>query len=102
MAMTTTPIWALADPRPDMATDADLWRRLLLLAGLRGGWTPDCLLATLHGLRCLGARLALVGGRLALRAGALAPDEYAAVRARWLVPRRDELVALLDAIGGGA
>ena len=98
----TTPIWAIADPRPDMATDADLWRRLLLLAGLRCDWTSDCLLATLHGLRCLGARLAVVGGRLALRAGELPADEYATVRARWLAPRRDELVALLDAIGGDA
>jgi hypothetical protein len=90
------------DPRPDLGDDSDLWAQLLKLA-----WSnaPHELWGTLHGLRCLGARLVSADeaayGQTPLRivAGDIAPVEYARLRERYLMPYADmvqELIARLN------
>lgn len=91
--------WA-ADPRPDLG-DSPLWTRLLPLAYARDGADPNGLFGALHGLRCCGARLIVDDGRLRLTRGEMDPAEYAADRARYLVPHSDALRALLVSAAPG-
>jgi len=77
----------MIDPRPDLKADSAAWTILLTVAE-RHGHEP---LMTLNGLRCLGARL-LVYDKLYLKPGGeMTAQEYAADRARWLVPYREVL-----------
>ncbi len=87
----------LADPRGDLA-DGPLYGRLLATAYALDGDDPTGTFGVLHGLRCCGARLALDFGRARIVAGEMGRDEYAADRARWLLPRADELRRLLTAV----
>ena len=91
-----------ADPRPDLAGDSALWRRLLGLAYGCDFHDPRGLFGALHGLRCCGAALAASPGGLRLVPGELPPDEYAALRADYLVPHAPALRALLAAAGEGS
>jgi hypothetical protein len=70
---------------------------LLATQYARDGANPHGLYGVLHGFRCEGARLVLDRGRLRLEPGELA-EQYPGLRNLWLVPRRDELTALLAAV----
>jgi hypothetical protein len=98
--------WAL-NPRPDLADDADLWRRLLAAAALNDD--PD-IYGVLHGVRCCGARLVKSGAGYritppAAEDGPLSyhlPDpetgeigSWETDRREWLLPRRAVLTTLL-------
>lgn len=78
------------DPRPDLVEDADLWRRLLPLAG---NVSRD-LVMVLNGFRCLGARLEVRGTSARIVAGDC--EDYEALRDQWLLPYRRSLTALLQ------
>ncbi|MBI4506416.1 MAG: hypothetical protein HY691_12840 [Chloroflexi bacterium] len=94
-----------ADPRPDIAHDHQRWTHLLACAFALDGHDPGGVYGALHGLRCLGARLADDGHGLRLLPGELAHEEYRALRQRWLVPHREALTLLLGELGpagGGA
>ena len=85
----------LRDPRPDLA-GGDAYRRLLAYAWLLDGPDPGGLFAALHGLRCLGTTAEADPERGArLRRGEVPAEEYAALRARYLVPHAGELRRLL-------
>ena len=86
------------DPRPDLTDDHREWACLLATQYERDGTNPHGLYGTLHGLRCEGARLVLDRGRLRLEAGEIGDLEYPLLRNLWLLPRRDELTALLAAV----
>lgn len=88
----------LKDPRTDLEDDSKMWRQILMGAwGIDGG-KVDGLFGALHGLRCLGCRLEFNGtGKLRLVAGDLG-DEYKILRDRYLVPHREDLVALLGLV----
>ncbi len=85
------------DPRPDLVGDSREWECLLATQHGRDGANPHGLYGVLHGLRCEGARLVLDRGRLRLDPGELV-EHYPGLRNLWLVPRRDELTALLAAV----
>lgn len=87
----------LTNPRPDLVEDADLWARLLLKAYPIDGNNPHGLFWALHGLRCCGARLRVGATSLILERGEMAEDEYARLRAQYLVPRAGQLKRLLAA-----
>lgn len=83
------------DPRPDLAEDTRNWTRLLPVAyGLDGG-DANGVFGVLHGLRCLGARLVVIGDQARLMRGDITEPEWAELRARWLVPQHDKLQQLL-------
>jgi len=83
------------DPRPDLATDSRLWWSLLNLA-----WGHDHeLWASLHGLRCMGARLEMHERRLVLARGSyITTEEYAAWRAEYLLPKAELLQRLIHEV----
>lgn len=83
------------DPRPDLAEDHALWEALLLHARAGEGDDPESLYGALDGLRCLGARLAMVNGHARLFRGEIGDNEYQALRDRWLRPHHERLVWLL-------
>jgi hypothetical protein len=81
------------DPRPDIWVDHNLWATLLPLAHGHG---PEELFGALHGLRCLGAGLAKLGGRVQLTHGAIDPRDYQADREKYLIPHAQQLVMILE------
>ena len=85
----------VADPRPDLA-DGGLYARLLAAAHRLDGDDPAGCFGALHGLRCCGARLKLDFGRAVLVAGEC--EDYAELRARYLLPRADRVRALLAGV----
>jgi len=87
----------MRDPRPDLTQDSNRWEALLAL--VHADYDCDEFWWALQGMRCLGARLALVKGRLALVHGEMSAEEYAVDKATYLLPRAGEVVALLDRIG---
>ncbi|MBI2321341.1 MAG: hypothetical protein HYU88_04425 [Chloroflexi bacterium] len=87
------------DPRPELP-DHSAWVRLLARAYEADGHDPAGVYGALHGMRCLGARLADDGNGLRLLPGELARDEYRALRQRWLLPHREALTLLLGEVGG--
>jgi len=88
----------LFDPRPDLTDDSQTWHELLMAARAIDGAEPEGLYGALHGMRCLGCRIAVVNGRAKLFRGEIAEDEYAALRDRWLRPHHETLVRLLENI----
>ncbi len=54
----------------------------------------DCW-GVLHGLRCLGARLEVAANGLRVAPGEIAPDEYTALRERYLMPIAARVTRLL-------
>ena len=89
---------ATVDPRPDMG-DGALFSRLLAAAYRLDGDDAAGAYGVLHGLRCLGARVGLDFGRARLLPGEIPNDEYAELRARYLLPRADRVRALLAGVG---
>lgn len=83
------------DPRPELADDSALWVELLGLAYDVDGDRSDGLFGALHGLRCLGAGLAVGNGRVKLVHGEMDPGEYDGDREHYLVPHTARLVELL-------
>ncbi len=83
------------DPRPDLPEDSSRWSDVLILAYAVDAGDVDGLFGPLLGFRCLGARLETTarGGRLL--AGEIEPEEYAATREEWLVPRQRVLASVL-------
>ncbi|NLT74671.1 MAG: hypothetical protein GXX94_10865 [Chloroflexi bacterium] len=81
------------DPRSDLADDSARWSALLTAAHADPE-DPECW-GVLHGLRCLGARLEVAGNGLRITPGEIAPDEYAALRERYLVPIAARVTRLL-------
>src|SRR5262249_20629525 len=88
------------DPRPDLAADAGLWRVLLPAAYAIDGADPHGAFGVLHGLRCLGAGIAVVRGRPSLVAGEIDRMEYEELRRAYLWPRLGELRPLFAALAG--
>jgi hypothetical protein len=101
--------WAL-NPRPDLAEDADLWRRLLAAAALSD--RPG-VYGALHGVRCCGARLVANGA--GYRITGPAPDDgplsyrepdpetgeigtWESDREGWLLPHRAAITVLLRSL----
>lgn len=87
-----------ANPRPDLAEDAIRWQHLLTLALDHDGSDPDGVFGSLHGLRCLGARLVAEGEKVRLTAGEMEAGEYDRLRAKWLLPRKATLTMLLQRV----
>jgi hypothetical protein len=83
------------DPRPDLVEDTNQWSRLLPVAYGLDGTDPNGVFGALHGLRCLGARLVVIGGQARLLRGEIPEIEYLQIRDRWLRPLHDKLQRLL-------
>ncbi|MBI4506292.1 MAG: hypothetical protein HY691_12220 [Chloroflexi bacterium] len=88
------------DPRPELP-DHTQWVKLLARAYGLHGHEPAGVYGALHGMRCLCVLLRDDGNGLRLLPGELARDEYAALRARWLLPHREALTELLGEAGRG-
>lgn len=86
------PPWA--DPRPELAEDADLWRRLLFAAYIEGH-DPDSLFGILNGFRCYGASLRMGKATAILGPGEIDLAEYGQWRGQYLEPHAAELRRLL-------
>ncbi len=85
------------DPRPDLAADSPAWSDLLLHAWALDHVDPEGLFGALDGLRCLGASLVVrSAGGMRVSNGRIPMAEYAELREKWLRPRADRLIALLD------
>lgn len=90
-------ILAGVDPRPDRQADSRLWTALLRAAST-DAHDVHGLYGVLIGLRSWGATLSLQDGRLRMSSGEMDDDDYVRFRHDLLLPRRDELSALLAAI----
>jgi hypothetical protein len=93
----------MTDPRPDLKYDSQEWTNLLLIAS-----DKNLMLAgVLHGFRCCGLRLHKGKDGYVLRPD-LDPEsskwttkeQYFEDRDRWLVPHQEEIVELLNLLGG--
>lgn len=89
--MPVAPFDVLADPRPDLAEDSDLWAGLL--ASLVDAHASEPFSAQ-HVARCVGARLEWTRDTLRLVPGK-DPVAYAVVRELYLKPQTDAVVAVL-------
>lgn len=98
------PPWA--DPRPDLVGDHARWLLVLDLAYHRDAADPEGVFGALFGARCCGARIEHMDDdwtlkpegpppRWRLARGEIPADEWAAIRARWLLPHRAALVEIL-------
>lgn len=82
------------DPRPDLVSDHVLWVALLTTAKERN----SDLFGILHALRCGGASLERDKDfGMLIRPGEWEKTEYEAFRAKYLVPRKAEVVEILRA-----
>ena len=90
--LTEEPGW---DPRPDLAADSELWARLLAMAYDHDGELAGGLFGALHGLRCMGAGLVLIGGKAKLVHGEMTREEYNVDRETYLQQHRAALIGLL-------
>jgi len=98
------PPWA--DPRPDLIGDHARWLLVLDLAYHRDTAGPEGVFGALFGARCCGARIEHMDDdwtlkpegpppRWRLARGEIPADEWAAIRARWLLPHRAALEEIL-------
>jgi len=98
------PPWA--DPRPDLIGDHARWLLVLELAYRRDAADPEGVYGALYGARCCGAAIEHMDDdwtlkpegpppRWRLARGEIPADEWAAIRARWLLPHRAALVEIL-------
>ena len=87
------------DPRPELAEDDRLWKRLLFAAYVEDGQDSDGLFGALRGLRCHGAALRLGKSTAILGPGEIDPAKYADWRRQYLVPHGAELRGLLAELG---
>jgi hypothetical protein len=84
------------DPRPDLTGDSELWARLLAMAYDLDGDSPDGLFGALHGLRCMGAGLVVIGGKAKLVHGEMPQMDYDADRTTYLLQHQTALIELLS------
>lgn len=92
----------LADPRPDLKADSELWVKLL-----ESSWNPDNadLFFILHGFRCNSLRLVRGSQGYVLRpefdehSGWQDEQDYRECRDKYLVPHKVELERLLRGLG---
>ena len=82
------------DPRPELVEDHERWEVLLLLAE-RTCTIDRTLVNILHGMRCLGAGLAIDDKGLRIVSGEILAAEYGALKAKWLVPHLREIADVL-------
>ena len=93
-------------PRPDLIGDHARWLLVLDLAYHRDAADPEGVFGALFGARCCGARIEHMDDdwtlkpegpppRWRLARGEIPADEWAAIRARWLLPHRAALVEIL-------
>jgi len=98
------PPWA--DPRPDLIGDHARWLLVPELAYRRDAADPEGVYGALHGARCCGARIEHMDDDWTLKPegpppcwrlarGEIPADEWAAMRARWLLPHRAALEEFL-------
>lgn len=98
------PPWA--DPRPDLVGNHARWLLVLDLAYHRDAADPEGVFGALFGARCCGARIEHMDDdwtlkpegplpRWRLVRGEIPADEWAAIRARWLLPHRAALEEFL-------
>ena len=98
------PPWA--DPRPDLIGDHARWLLVLELSYHRDAADPEGVFGALYGARCCGARIEHLDDdwtlkpegpspRWRLARGEIPADEWAAIRARWLLPHRAALEEFL-------
>jgi hypothetical protein len=98
------PPWA--DPRPDLVGDRARWLLVLELAYRRDAADPEGVFGALFGVRCCGAAIEHLDDdwtlkpegpppRWRLARGEIPADEWAAIRARWLLPQRAALEEIL-------
>lgn len=98
------PPWA--DPRPDLVGDHARWLLVLELAYRRDAADPEGVFGALFGVRCCGAAIEHLDNnwtlkpegpppRWRLARGEIPADEWAAIRARWLLPHRAALAEIL-------
>jgi len=98
------PPWA--DPRPDLIGDHTRWLLVLELAYRRDAADPEGVYGALYGARCCGAAIDHMDDdwtlkpegpppRWRLVRGEIPADEWAAIRARWLLPHRAALEEIL-------
>lgn len=98
------PPWA--DPRPDLIGDHARWLLVLELAYHRDAADPEGVFGALFGARCCGARIEHMDDDWTLKPegpppcwrlarGEIPADEWAAMRARWLLPHRAALEEFL-------
>lgn len=83
------------DPRPDLAEDSNNWERLLPCAYGLDGRESNGVFGALHGIRCLGARLVVIGDQAHLMRGEIPEAEYSELRERWLRPLHAKVQQLL-------
>jgi hypothetical protein len=81
------------DPRHDLPEDTDIWNSLLALAWDSRG-DPRGVWSLLDGIRCLGARLTWNSG-WRIDKGDIPVAEWGIIRVNWLMPRREQITALL-------
>jgi hypothetical protein len=84
------------DPRPDLAGDSALWAQLLALAYDYDGHRAYGLFGALHGLRCMGAGLVVIGGKAKLVHGEMSQMDYDADRTTYLLQHQTALIELLS------
>ena len=98
------PLWA--DPRPDLVGDHARWLLVLELAYRRDAADPEGVFGALCGARCCGAAIEHLDDNWTLKPEGPPPrwrlaraeipaDEWAAIRARWLLPHRAALAEIL-------
>ena len=98
IATMTTAEWLshiTTDPRPDIADDSALWVRLLPVAYGLDGARAGGAFGVLHGLRCMGARLAVIGGQARLFRGDIPEGEYEQYKREYLAPNHETVQRLL-------
>jgi hypothetical protein len=79
----------------DLPEDSKAWSFLLAAAFELDGDNPTGLCGSLHGFRCLGARLTTTDRGVRIEQGELGVA-YAELRERYLVPHTDGLTTLLS------
>lgn len=84
------------DPRPDLVEDSARWAALLSAAYELDGEDPTGTWAALHVVRCLGAAIVVQDGKWRIEPGDYDPREWAADRARYLLPRTATIKRLLE------
>ncbi len=96
-AKETERLWWTTDPRwSDLPEDREMWMVLLTWAYEVDSQAPDGLFGTLHGLRCLGARLERHPSGIRIRPGDIESSDYFVLRKRYLQPWSSVIKQLLS------
>ena len=88
------------DPRPDLTEDSQLWEKVLRNAATK----DNKVYSILHGFRCGGAKLEIKNNKVNMkpRIGEKylwqSQDEYDKDRKEWLMPLRESISEIFDAV----